>query len=49
MYSFPDSVNGELEAQAAKAADAGTTLTIVSTDSLSAETMKEARLVAALR
>jgi len=48
MYSFPDSVSATLEAQGGKAAAAAGSLTVVSTESLSAEQMKQARLVGAL-
>lgn len=47
MYSFPDSVSEKLEANAAKTAEGERSLTIVSTQSLSPEVMKQARLVAA--
>jgi hypothetical protein len=47
MYVFPDSVTGSLDAAApAKTSSAAGTLTIVSTDTLSAEQMRGARLVA---
>lgn len=48
-YTFPDSVSGTLEPQAAKTSSAGQTLTIVSTDSLTPEQMKGARLLVAGR
>jgi hypothetical protein len=47
MYSFPDNVSAQLEKDAPKAAQAAGSLTIVSTESLSPEVMKNARLVAA--
>lgn len=47
MYSFPDSVNGTLESQATKTSKTAETLTIVSTESLTSEQMKHARLVTA--
>jgi hypothetical protein len=47
MYSFPDNVSAQLEKDAPKAAQAARSLTIVSTESLSPEVMKQARLVAA--
>ena len=46
MYVFPDSVTGELESPAAKTSSVPGTLTIVSTDTLSAEQMRGARLIA---
>jgi hypothetical protein len=49
MYAFPDSVSGTLEPQAAKTSSAGPALTIVSTDSLTPEQMKGARLLVAGR
>ena len=45
MYTFPDSVTGTLDAAPEKTSRISDTLTIVSTDSLSAEQMKQARLV----
>jgi hypothetical protein len=48
MYSFPEKVNATLDAPAAtKTSQAAQTLTIVSTESLSPEQMKNARLLAA--
>jgi uncharacterized protein YceK len=47
MYSFPDNVSAQLEKDAPKAAQAPGSLTLVSTESLSPEVMKQARLVAA--
>ncbi len=49
MYAFPESVSGTLEAQPAKTSSVGQTLTIVSTDSLTPEQMKAARLLVAGR
>ena len=49
MYTFPDSVNGTLEPQAAKTSSSSPTLTIVSTTSLTPEQMKGARLLIAGR
>jgi hypothetical protein len=49
MYTFPESVSGTLEPQPAKTSSTGQTLTIVSTDSLTPEQMKGARLLAAGR
>jgi hypothetical protein len=46
MYIFPESVTGTLES-ATKTSQAPATLTIVSTDSLSSEQMRQARLLAA--
>jgi len=50
MYSFPDTLTGTLEPKAnnGKVSQAGETLTIVSTESLTAEQMKQARLLAAI-
>jgi hypothetical protein len=45
MYSFPDSVSGTLDAQ--KTSRANDQLTIVSTESLTPEQMKQARLLVA--
>ena len=45
MYSFPDSVSGTLDAQ--KTSRANDQLTIVSTESLTAQQMKQARLLVA--
>lgn len=45
MYSFPDSVSGTLDAQ--KTSRSSDQLTIVSTDSLTPEQMKQARLLVA--
>jgi hypothetical protein len=47
MYAFPDNVSAQLEKDAPKAAQGDGSLTIVSTQSLSPEVMKQARLVAA--
>lgn len=47
MYSFPDSVSGTLESQATKTSQAAGTLTIVSTESLTAEQMRHAHRLAA--
>jgi hypothetical protein len=46
MYSFPDDVSATLQQQPVKSSQSGA-LTIVSTESLSAETMKQARPLAA--
>jgi hypothetical protein len=46
---FPESVTGTLDAEAAKTTQKPGTLTIVSTDTLSAEQMSQARLLAATR
>jgi len=43
MYTFPESVSGTLESAAAKTSRANESLTIVSTDSLTAEQLKMAR------
>lgn len=45
MYSFPDSVSGTLDAQ--KTSRSSDQLTIVSTDTLTPEQMKQARLIVA--
>ena len=47
MYIFPDAVNETLEATPTKTSRASETLAIVSTDSLTAEQMKQARLLRA--
>ncbi|WP_119155151.1 PEGA domain-containing protein [Caldimonas tepidiphila] len=47
MYSFPEAVNTTLDAPVEKNAGSMQPLTIVSTDRLSPEVMKQARLVAA--
>ena len=47
MYTFPESVTGTLESQGPKTSGADT-LVIVSTESLSPERMKQARLLGAL-
>ncbi|XXQ51474.1 hypothetical protein ACA040_000098 [Xenophilus aerolatus] len=46
MYVFPDSVTGSLDPAAAKSSSLPATLMIVSTDTLSEEQMRGARLVA---
>ncbi|MDA7419113.1 hypothetical protein PGB34_22300 [Xenophilus arseniciresistens] len=48
MYTFPDSVTGTLNAAGTPTSSAGS-LTIVSTDALSPEQMRHARLVATAR
>ena len=49
MYSLPDTVNATLENSApAKAAQVPGTLTVVSTDALTAQQMKDARLLMAM-
>jgi hypothetical protein len=49
MYIFPESVSGTLEPQGAQTSSVGQSLTIVSTDSLTPEQMKAARLLVAGR
>jgi hypothetical protein len=49
MYVFPEAVTGTLDAETPKTTQAPGTLTIVSTDSLSTEQMKQARLLAGTR
>jgi hypothetical protein len=50
MYVFPESVSAALDAEAAKTSSSKeSTLKIVSTESLSAEQMKDARLLGALK
>ena len=49
MYTFPDSVSGTLDPQAAKTSSVGPALIIVSTDSLTPAQMKGARLLVAGR
>ena len=45
-YAFPEVVSGKLDAKGAKTSATGETLTIVSTATLSAEQMKQARPLA---
>ncbi|MFO1219205.1 MAG: hypothetical protein U1E89_12590 [Burkholderiaceae bacterium] len=47
MYVFPESVTGTLDAQGTKTSAAEDRLTIVSTDSLTAEQLRHARLLSA--
>jgi hypothetical protein len=46
MYTFPDAVSGEMDANPTQTSRPAASLTIVSTETLSADQMKQARLVA---
>ena len=45
MYSFPESVSTTLEQQTKQTADAGNSLTIMSTDAVPKDLMRQARLI----
>lgn len=49
MYVFPDKVSETLQAEAAKTSQAGGAITVVSTERLSPEQMKQARLLTAAK